>query len=134
MNSLTLTLPWPDADLSQNARVHWAPRARAVKKARDYGWGMTLAAMGPLGIKRATWGFPITAEYTFHPEIDRKRDDDGLIGRMKSYRDGMARALGVDDNSFRTMPIVYGEKRKPACVVVTLTPATVAVPLRGCIK
>lgn len=125
MASLSLTLPWPSADLSPNARVHWAVRSRAVKSARDYGWGMVRAAMGPLGIPHGSWRGPITAEYTFHPSIERTRDDDGLIGRMKAYRDGMARALGVDDHGFRTMPIVYGEKRKPACVVVTLTPTGV---------
>ena len=53
---------------------------------------------------------------------------------MKYYSDGIDRELGVDDNSFRTMPIVYGEKRKPACVVVTLTPAVASIPVIGVIK
>ena len=114
-----MTFPWPSADLSPNARVHWAQRSRAVKKARDYGWGMTLAAMPALGIQRASWGFPITAEYTFHPEIDRKRDDDGLIGRMKSYRDGIARALGVDDSRF-SAEVVRGERCALGAVLVEI--------------
>lgn len=123
--SLTLTLPWPSADLSPNARVHHMARARAVKKARDYAWGMTKAAMGPLGINHGTWAGPITVQYTFHPEMDRDRDDDNFAARMKSARDGIARALGVNDSGFTQLPVVFGPKAKPACVVVTITPAEV---------
>jgi crossover junction endodeoxyribonuclease RusA len=132
--SLTLSLPWPDVALSPNGRFHWAEKSRAVKKARDYAWGMTLAAMGPLGIVRASWVGPIEVVYTLHPLMDRNRDDDNLVASFKAYRDGIARALGVDDSIFRTMPLVYGAKAKPACVEVTLTPAMVQVPVKGVIR
>lgn len=129
--SLTMELPWPEAALSPNGRVHHFTRARAVKKAKTYAQAMTLSLMGPLGIKRGSWVGPITVEWTFHPAMTRIRDDDGLIGRCKSARDGIALALGVDDHGFRTMPIVYGENRRPACVMVTLTPAAIQIPVKG---
>ncbi len=131
MQSITLSLPWPDAALSPNARVHHMARARAVKKAREYAWGMTKAAMGPLGIVYGAWVGPITVQYTFHPEIDRDRDDDNFAARMKASRDGIARALGVNDSGFTQLPVIFGAKAKPACVVVTVAPALVSVPMKG---
>jgi hypothetical protein len=125
MQSITLTLPWPSAELSPNARVHHMTRARAVKKAREYAWGMAQAAMGPLGIKHGSWRGPITVQYTFHPSMDRDRDDDNFAARMKAARDGIARALGVNDSGFTQLPVVFGPKAKPACVVVTVTPSEV---------
>lgn len=133
MTSLTISMPWPSADLSPNARVHHMARARAVKKARDYAWGMTKAAMPALGIKVGSWVGPITVQYTFHPEIDRDRDDDNFAARMKPARDGIARALGVDDSGFTQLPVIFGTKAKPACVVITVTPAMVVIPVRGVI-
>ncbi len=134
MNSLTVTLPWPDAALSPNGRAHHMARARAAKKARVYAWGMAKAAMGPLGIRAGTWIGPVTVQWTFHPEISRDRDDDNFVARMKASRDGIADALGLNDTGFTTLPAVFGEKRKPACVVVTLTAAAVGVPMKGEIR
>jgi len=131
MTSLTLTLPWPSADLSMNARVHHFTRARAVKSAKNYAFNMALSLMGPLGIRKGTWRGPIAVQYTFHPSIDRARDDDNFAARMKSARDGVALALGVDDVSFVMQPVVFGKKRRPSCVVMTLIPASVDVPFRG---
>lgn len=131
MTSMTLTLPWPSRDLSPNARVHGLVRHRAAKKAKSAAWGIASSLMEPLGIKRGTWRGPITVQYTFHPASIRDRDDDNFAAMMKASRDGIALALGVNDIEFKTMPIVFGEKRKPPCVVVTLTPAAVDVPFRG---
>ncbi len=131
MQSITLTLPWTDAALSPNARVHHMARARAVKNDRNYAWGMTKAVMGPLRISPSSWVGPITVQYTFHPEMDRDRDDDNFAARMKASRDGIARALGVDDNDFMQLPVIFGAKAKPGCVLLTVTPAMVSVPVRG---
>lgn len=130
MDSLTLELPWPSADLSPNSRNKWAG-IRARKAAKNYAWGMAKAAMGPLGIRFGSWVGPISVQYTFHPEMDRKRDDDNFAARMKAARDGIALALGVDDCGFITQPVVFGAKRSPACVVVTLKAAAVKVEMRG---
>jgi crossover junction endodeoxyribonuclease RusA len=130
---LTLILPWPSADLSPNGRAHHFARARLVKSAKLYAHGLTLAAMPALGIIKRTWRGPISVQFTFHPEINRARDDDNFIARMKPYRDGAALALGVDDTHFRTEPVVFGEKAKPAFVRMTLTPDLVDLPKRGAI-
>ena len=130
---LTLTLPWPSADLSPNARVHFMPHARAKKAAKNYAWGMTKAAMGPLRIAAGSWTGPIDVYLTFHPAMNRARDVDNLIASHKAALDGIAMALGVDDSTFRIMACM-GAIRKPAAVVVTLTPSEVAIPHRGTIE
>jgi crossover junction endodeoxyribonuclease RusA len=109
LKSITITLPWPSADLSPNGRVHWSALARAKKKAKNEAWGLTKAIMGPLDV-----------QITFHPEIDRGRDVDNFQARMKAGLDGIALALGVNDTSFHPVT-TFGAKRKPHCVVITLT-------------
>ena len=130
---ISIELPWPDKDLSPNARVHWATHARAKKKARDHAWGFTKAVMSPLGIRSGSFVGPIAVRIVFHPEIDRGRDMDNMQARMKAALDGIASGLGVDDKHFRPVSHI-GAKRKPGCVVVTLEPAMVAVPVRGTIS
>jgi hypothetical protein len=127
--SITITLSWPSADLSQNARVHPMAKARAVKRAKNDAWALTRALMGPLRVMRGTWRGPVTVQYTFHGLQIRGRDDDNFIGRMKSARDGIALALGVDDCGFVTMPVIWGDKRN-GTVEVRLTPAIGVMEIR----
>lgn len=42
-----LILPWPSKDLSPNARVHWARKARAVKSSREQAYYLAKAAGWP---------------------------------------------------------------------------------------
>ena len=120
MKSISITLPWPSADLSPNARVHWATLARAKKKAKNEAWGLTKAIMGPLGIRAAEMTGPLDVQITFHPEIDRDRDRDNFQARLKGQLDGIALALGVNDTNFHPVT-TFGAKRKPHCVVITVT-------------
>lgn len=130
---IRIELPWPSADLSPNARIHYMRHARAKKAAKNHAWGWTKAAMGPLGIATGSFVGPVDVRIVFHPESNRGRDLDNMQARMKAALDGIALALGVNDTHFRPVSEI-GEKRKPGCVVVTLTPAAVAVPVRGVVK
>jgi hypothetical protein len=133
MNSLTVVLPWPSVDLSPNSRNKWA-MIRAKKAAKNYALTYTKSLMGPLRIVPGSWLGPVTIQYTFHPAMNRARDDDNFANRMKAARDGIAEALGINDTKFVQMPVVFAGLRDPACVVVTLTPAAVALPVRGVIR
>lgn len=127
---LTLTLPWPSADLSPNSRVHYMAHHRAKKAAKAEAWGMAAALMGPLHIRKGTWRGPIEVSLTFHPSANRTFDLDNALAREKARLDGIAQALGVDDSAF-TFRLMRGEKKNPPCVVVTLIPAAVDVQIRG---
>jgi|GEM_PF-292933 len=92
-----IVLPWPPKELSPNARVHWAKKSKAAKKYRTECF---------LLAKKAGIAAPQSGEITFALEFvapdRRKRDDDNLLASCKAMRDGVADALGIDDNRFIT--------------------------------
>jgi crossover junction endodeoxyribonuclease RusA len=56
----------------------------------------------------------------FVPPDKRRRDDDNLIAMFKSGRDGLADALGIDDNIFATQVRVSKETIKGGAVRVRI--------------
>ena len=46
---------------------------------------------------------------TVHPKTRHPIDRDNCVAAMKSYLDGIADALGVDDSLFNTPSIAFGE-------------------------
>ncbi|MDQ2139569.1 endonuclease [Alcaligenaceae bacterium B3P038] len=40
-------------------------------------------------------------DFTFYPPHNRNYDEDNLIARMKAGLDGLARAIGVNDSTFK---------------------------------
>lgn len=119
---LRIEIPWPCADLSPNARVHFMALARARKAAKNEAWGITKALMGPLRIARGSWRGPVDVVMTFHPSANRAFDLDNALARCKGHLDGIALALGADDSAF-TFRLARGERSNPPRVSVTLTPA-----------
>lgn len=107
--------PWPNSQLSPNARVHWAQKSKAAKAAKQIGFYATKEAKAAVD-----WDGVIHAFITFYPPDRRIRDDDNLIASFKNYRDGIALALGVDDNRFRCHGLVHTETSKGGKVVVRL--------------
>ncbi len=130
MTSLTITIPWPDAALSPNERVHHMVLYRARKKAKNEAWGLTKALMGPLGITYGSWRGPVEVAITFRPSANRAFDLDNALSRLKGHLDGIALALGIDDSAF-TFRLTRGERSVPPVVAATLTPALVEAPLKG---
>ena len=86
-------LPWPAPILFPNAkkRHHWSKVGKAAKLARNYAWAIAQQAKAKGRI----------LEVQFYPPDRRNRDDDGMIGAFKHYRDGIADATGIDDRHFR---------------------------------
>jgi hypothetical protein len=52
---------------------------------------------------------------------------------MKSARDGIALALGIDDKAFVQHPVIWGARRD-GTVDVHLVPASVVIPVKGRIE
>ena len=61
---------------------------------------------------------------------ERAAHEETRLARNRARLDGIALALGVDDSVF-TFRLARGERQNPPCVVITLTPATVVLPVRG---
>lgn len=113
---IELELPWPSKDLSPNARLHWAKKAKAVKAARAEAYLIAIHHKRPLEGR-------ILFVLEFFPPDRRHYDDDGLLARMKSARDGIADALGVDDRRFVTQFSVSEEVVRGGLVKVTISEA-----------
>lgn len=113
---MNIVFPWPPADLSPNARVHWAKLARAKKTYR-----MACFAQAHVqGIKPAQ-AERVAVHLTFVPPDRRKRDLDNLIASMKAGIDGLADAMRLDDSKFR-LTFELDHNAIGGMVRVTVTP------------
>ena len=108
---MILELPWPAPILFPNAKKkhHWRKVGAAAKLARSYAWAVAMEARAKGRITKVE----------FFPPDRRTRDDDGMIGAFKHYRDGIADATKIDDKNYRP---TY-EIREPVAggkIIVTL--------------
>ena len=96
---IAIELPWPPRELHPNSRAHWAKRAKAAKRCRVLGWGLTLEA----GVRRNDPDIPQALKVTavFFPPDDRRRDEDGMLSNIKSYLDGISDVIGIDDSKWQ---------------------------------
>jgi hypothetical protein len=115
---MTITLPLPDARLSPNARCHWANKAAITRLHVRIAYDITQAALGGRAI-------PFFTGYTlafFFPDA-RRRDDDNAAASCKAYRDGIAKALCIDDHTLRmaAAPSIQIDRLNPR-LEITLIP------------
>lgn len=111
-----IVLPWPAKELSPNARSRtYHKKSRFAKLARAGAGWLTKAA----GVVAAPGGGPIPLAIIWRPPTRHKIDDDNMIARFKPARDGIADALGVDDNRFQPT-YIWGEPVKGGAVEVLL--------------
>ncbi len=104
-------LPWPSRVLHPNSRTHWAKRAKAARAARlASAWAAKEASIGKID---ADW---LKIAVVFSPPDNRARDLDGMLSNIKSYLDGIADVVGVDDSRWaisirRDLPVPLGNVR-----------------------
>lgn len=116
---MQIKLPWPDPRLFPNWKRshHWSQYRPAEEKARKDGGNLTREAISHDKRIQIVSGGQIRLRITFTPPDRRKRDDDGMIGAIKNWRDGIADALKCDDSRFRC-EYVIAEPKKPGGVLV----------------
>lgn len=99
---IVIRMPLPPKELSPNARVHWARKAKVVKAVREEAYYSTLAAMREVGIT-AYWPIAVI-EPRFYVATNRRRDRDNLAASLKAARDGIADAgLVANDTDLRNI-------------------------------
>ena len=114
----TIEREWPAKELSPNARVHWAIRAKAVRMARESACSAMREALGWRRLA-CTQTERLQIECTFHPPIDaRRRDLDNCIASIKSTLDGISDATGINDHQFRLSCEMGGEVARGRVVIV----------------
>ena len=115
---MTIILPLPNRRLSPNARGHWSGLSAAKKQARGLAYLTTKSVL-------AGKPSPAVSRYTltFFFKVNRRRDDDNWSACFKAYRDGIADALGIDDNDIRqaAAPEMRIDTQRPR-LEVTLLP------------
>ena len=98
---ISITLPWPDPALSPNSRISRYDKAEAMRAVRLEARALARNAGAHLV------GFPegrIGMTVTFYFPDDRRRDIDNCLASLKGALDGIADALGIDDE--RLLPIL----------------------------
>lgn len=116
MTPVVIDLPFPAKPLWPNGRAHWAEKARAVKSHREWARIAALAS-------GANWsGFKdgVSLAVTVHPKTRHPIDRDNCVASLKSYIDGLADALGVDDRTFNTPSITFAEPIKGGRMTLTV--------------
>ena len=116
---IVIDLPWPDKALLPNARVHWSKRAKLAKRARSDAAWFALSS----GVRTHDFAGldSLNVSLVFLPPDNRRRDMDGMISSIKSYLDGIADVVGVDDSKWVFTGIRRGEPRKPGVVRVEIS-------------
>lgn len=101
-NSITVTLPWPTPKLSPNARVHWAPLAKAKAEYRLACFSLCREAGLNAGMFGDSDEIMLTLEFV--PPNRARRDADNCLASMKAGIDGISDALQLDDSRFVFRP------------------------------
>ncbi len=89
-------LPWPPKELSPNARVHWAKKAKAAKKYKEW----CLFAF----FRRddmTVWDGKKEFWIEFSPPTAHRADLDNMLAAIKPGLDALAHVTGVDDSEFQ---------------------------------
>jgi hypothetical protein len=116
---LTITLPIPSRGLSPNARLHWRNKGSLTKRARWVAKVRTTEALATLQRVPAFSGYSLA----FHYPNARRRDDDNAQASTKAYRDGIADALRIDDNTLRMAAVpTFAIDRTNPRLEITLIP------------
>jgi crossover junction endodeoxyribonuclease RusA len=102
---VNLSISYPNtAALGQNSRIHWKAKADATRKAKTEAHRAVLSQLTPLQRASLKQAKKIRVFYAWHAKpTGAIVDDDNMISLMKSTRDGIAQAIGIDDKIFKTV-------------------------------
>lgn len=117
---MRVELPWPDPKLAPNRRngKHWTATHAAKGKRLADARLLTLTAMRQAGYIPPTG--PLALTLTFCAPDRRRRDLDNLLAALKADFDGVAQALGVDDQLFEPITLKRGPTGRPGKVVLEI--------------
>jgi len=116
---IEISYPWPPRELSPNARCHWAVKSKAAAAYRATGAALTMVALFPVCPDFGDGKIHLFID--FYPPSKRRYDDDNCYSAIKSLRDGIADALGVNDRRFVGHPFLRDEVVKGGDVRIRFT-------------
>ena len=110
---MRLDLPIPAKELWPNGRPHRMAKAREVKKHRK--WASDLAT-GAKGLVVGDGPIPIAIEVCAHPKGPLP-DRDNVVAACKSYIDGLAMRMGVNDRHFAAPTVTFSDMRSSRFII-----------------
>jgi crossover junction endodeoxyribonuclease RusA len=100
----------PDKALGPNGRMHWRARAALIADTRAAAKYATINALHQSGVVFPK-EYPVQVDPVIHWAKGRKlMDEDNSLAILKSFFDGIADAIEVDDRLFR--PTIPDQVRK----------------------
>lgn len=113
---MIITLPWPPAELNPNRKngKHWSSTHKVKTRYKSDCYHLALQAIGAK--PRGAGLLALTITFVQPDKI--RRDRDNMLASIKSGLDGVAMALGVDDETFDPLIIRREFGAKPGCVRV----------------
>jgi crossover junction endodeoxyribonuclease RusA len=106
---MKLVLPFPDSRLNPNRRVHFHLKSKIVAAHKE----LAYFKAKPLSFIHIIPEGKIPLRIIFHAPDRRGRDLDNLLSSCKSFLDGVALALGVNDKNFRPITIDFADETFP---------------------
>jgi crossover junction endodeoxyribonuclease RusA len=106
---ILLQLPYPHKALWPNGRAHWGAKAKQVKDHRTWAF-MAAKAASPTCFQSNGERIPVRLIVSAKPKGPLP-DKDNCLAAAKSYLDGIAEALGVNDNLFDPQPVHFSGRQ-----------------------
>ena len=106
---MIVDLPYPDKALWPNGRAHWAQKARQAAKHRAWAY-LAALEVKPEAYRHSGETMPVTIRI-FPKRYGPVPDKDNIIAASKAFLDGIADALGVNDQYFAA-PVVEIDKER----------------------
>lgn len=112
---MKLVLDLPPRELSPNARVHWAKKARAVKYYRT----LACVVARNQGRRDRVWDRAEVVTVWYLPDR-RRRDPDNLMASLKAAWDGIVDAQIISDDKQLIIhpPVIAFDSERPRVEIV----------------
>jgi crossover junction endodeoxyribonuclease RusA len=117
--ALDIEVGWPARELSPNTSVHHMVLHRFRKAAKtEAGWATRIA----MPVKWHPAGDRIKVHLIAHPpKAWRTGDSDNLIAQTKSFIDGIADVLGINDRNFEAPTVEWAERTQRGKLIVRIS-------------
>jgi Holliday junction resolvase RusA-like endonuclease len=116
---IVVHLPFPAPELNPNRckGKHWASTAALRKSAREAATLLTRQASRGVTFPM---GHEVSLKVVFVQPDRRRRDRDNLLAAIKQNLDGVAEALGIDDEQFNPVTVCREYGPKPGSVRIEI--------------
>lgn len=115
---MNIELPYPHKALWPNGRAHWAAKGKQTKLHRAWAYALAKSSL-PVCFQHNGEPIPVHIAIYAKPR-GQMPDADNVLASCKAYLDGIADALGVNDNVFVPQPVQFLGRSKFGSIEVRI--------------